>query len=209
MNNVQVENNQNKIKPHTIITDCTGVKRKIIEKAQMILRDDLEFIASHPMAGKETSGIMNSSGDLFKKANFIITPTNKNSLEAIELLKQFALLLGCKYIEILTPEQHDEIIGFLSQLPHAIAVSLMNSHEAENYIKYTGDSFRDLTRIAKVNEELWSELFLSNKDYLISEINQFIIELEKIKKDIEEDNSESLKMKFSSSKAKRKLFDKT
>ncbi len=203
-----IEHYQPYMKEGTLITDVTGVKRRITYQVEQILRKDVEFIASHPMAGKETSGILHASADLFQKANFIITPTLHSSKDSIEWMKQFALLLGCKYIEILTPEQHDEIIGFLSQLPHAIAVALMNSHEAENYIKYTGDSFRDLTRIAKVNEALWSELFISNQDYLISEIDQFIIELEKLKQDIKENRITDLKEKFQTSKAKRKLFDK-
>ncbi len=203
-----IEENQKYFLANTIITDVTGIKKPIVEEVNNILRTDCEFIASHPMAGREVSGVRNAHPDLFLKANFIITPYN-NTPKAIELLNQLGNVLGCKHIEILSIDSHDEIIGFLSQLPHAIAIALMNSHEASNYIKYTGDSFRDLTRIAKINESLWSELFLMNKEYLIMEIDNFIKALEVIKQDVSSNDKTHLEMMMIEATSKRKLFDKT
>lgn len=199
---------QHLIKPHTLLTDVSGVKCNVIDRIQSFLRDDIEFIASHPMAGKEVSGVQNSDASIFKDANFIITPTEKNSDEAIAFMKEFASLLGFHNISLLSCKQHDQMIGFLSQLTHAIAVSLMNTNDNTHLVDYTGDSFRDLTRIAKINEHLWSELFFLNKDILIQEIEDFQKELSHLKDTLVQNDSEGLKQLFRQSTQRRKQFDK-
>lgn len=203
-----LENNQQYISPGTLITDVTGVKSAVVPKVQSFLRPDLEFIASHPMAGRESRGIEYADGNIFKSANFIVTPTEKNTREATEICKQLGEILGFSRISELSIEEHDKMIGFLSQLTHCIAISLMTCNTNDDLVKYTGDSFRDLIRIAKINDEMWSELFLLNKKYLSGEIDMFINELEKIKKYLDADDKESLRdmMKLST---KRKIqFDK-
>lgn len=203
-----LENNQQYISPGTLITDVTGVKSAVVPKVQSLLRPDLEFIASHPMAGRESRGIEYADGNIFKSANFIVTPTEKNTREATEICKQLGEILGFSRISELSLEEHDKMIGFLSQLTHCIAISLMTCNTNDDLVKYTGDSFRDLIRIAKINDEMWSELFLLNKKYLSGEIDMFINELEKIKKYLDADDKESLRdmMKLST---KRKIqFDK-
>ena len=203
-----LENNQQYISPGTLITDVTGVKSAVVPKVQSFLRPDLEFIASHPMAGRESRGIEYADGNIFKSANFIVTPTEKNTREATEICKQLGEILGFSRISELSLEEHDKMIGFLSQLTHCIAISLMTCNTNDDLVKYTGDSFRDLIRIAKINDEMWSELFLLNKKYLSGEIDMFINELEKIKKYLDADDKESLRdmMKLST---KRKIqFDK-
>ena len=154
-----------------IITDVTGVKGCIVYDIQSILRPDVEFIAAHPMAGRERSGVEYSDDRVFIGANFIVTPTEKNSKEAIELCKSLGAELGFTRISEISPELHDEMIAFLSQLTHCIAVSLMTAGENPKLRDYTGDSFRDLTRIAKINDEMWSELFLLNRDALLREMD--------------------------------------
>ncbi len=198
---------QKYFKKDVFLTDVSGVKCNIIDHIQLILRDDVEFCASHPMAGKEVSGVTYADNTIFKDANFIITPTKLNTNKAIETLKQFATILEFKNISILSCEEHDKMIGFLSQLTHAIAVSLMNTTDNHNLAKYTGDSFRDLTRIAKINENLWSELFFLNKDNLISEIDAFIYQIKKIKTMLETNNEDGLKELFIQSTIRRKRFD--
>ena len=203
-----LEKNQQYISPGTLITDVTGVKSAVVPKVQSLLRPDLEFIASHPMAGRESRGIEYADGNIFKSANFIVTPTEKNTREATEICKQLGEILGFSRISELSLEEHDKMIGFLSQLTHCIAISLMTCNTNDDLVKYTGDSFRDLIRIAKINDEMWSELFLLNKKYLSGEIDMFINELEKIKKYLDADDKESLRdmMKLST---KRKIqFDK-
>lgn len=199
---------QRYMKPDTLISDVSGVKRSVVYRVQDILRDDLEFIGSHPMAGKEVSGVKYADDSIFHIANFIITPTDKNTQEAIDIMQQFATILGFSNISILSPEKHDEMIGFVSQLTHVIAVSLMNTNDNTHLVEYTGDSFRDLTRIAKINENLWSELFFLNKDLLINEIDDFVEEINHLKKTLIEEDSDALKKLFIQSSARRKLFDR-
>ena len=199
---------QKYMKPHAFLTDVSGVKRNIVERIQSILREDLEFCASHPMAGKEVSGVKYADDAIFHIANFIITPTAKNTETAIATLKEFASILGFTNISVLTPEEHDEMVGFVSQLTHVIAVSLMNTNDNTHLVEYTGDSFRDLTRIAKINENLWSELFFLNKDNLIREIDDFVKEINHLKTKLEQDDVEGLKELFIQSTIRRKRFDR-
>lgn len=199
---------QQYISCNTIITDVSGVKNNIVEPIQEILREDLEFISAHPMAGKETSGIEYANVEMFKQANYIITPTEKNSEEAIEFSNDLANLLGFNHIAVLSLIEHDEMIGFLSQLTHVIAVSLMNTHDNSHLVEYTGDSFRDLTRIAKINEHMWTELFLLNKDILLNEINAFASSLQHFKEVLENEDEEEMKHLFRQSTQRRIKFDK-
>ena len=192
----------------TILTDVTGVKSSVVYKVQDMLREDVEFIPAHPMAGRERSGVEFSDPDVFKGANYIITPTDKNSREAIKLCKHLGEILGFAKISILTPEEHDQMIAFLSQLTHCIAVSLMNCNTSEGLEKYTGDSFRDLTRIAKINDRMWSELFIMNKDALVSEIDSFVSELTEFRKLISDGNVKGMREKMRASTARRSMFDK-
>ncbi len=168
-----IEKNQNFLKSGAIITDVTGVKGCIVYDIQKILRKDVEFIAAHPMAGKELSGVKNSDDSIFAGANYIVVPTDKNTPEAIELCEDLGARLGFNDISQLSPEAHDEMIAFLSQLTHCIAVALMCANDDPDMIRYTGDSFRDLTRIAKINDEMWSELFIANRPALLREMNRY------------------------------------
>ena len=203
-----IEENQKHLKDGAIITDVTGIKSSIVNSVQKLLRPSLEFIGAHPMAGKESSGIKNASSDMFNGANFIITPTESNTKKAIEFISGLAKELGFGKISLLSPEKHDEMIGFLSQLTHCIAVSLMNCNENEDLALYTGDSFRDLTRIAKINEEMWTELFLMNKDRLIKEMDLFMEKFKMLKKGIESDDELAIKEMMRTSTKRRKDFDK-
>lgn len=203
-----IEEHQPLFSKGTLITDVSGVKSSVVEKIQSILRDDVEFIAAHPMAGRESSGVEFSSPEVFRGANFIVTPTEKNTKEAIECAKELGRILGFARISELSCCEHDKMIAFLSQLTHVIAVSLMNANTAPNLEKYTGDSFRDLTRIAKINEEMWCELFLLNKESLLSEIDSFTRELSAFREAIERGDAELLKNKMKNSTKRRMLFDK-
>lgn len=203
-----MKENQQYFKPNTLITDVTGVKRNIVENIQSILREDCEFIGAHPMAGKEVKGIQHADPTIFLPANLIITPTNKNTQEAINFMYEFGKELRFNNICELSVEKHDEMIGYLSQLTHVIAVSLMNANDSTKLVEYTGDSFRDLTRIAKINEHLWTELFISNKDVLIKEIENFVDEMNDFKDALINENIEKMHHKFITSTTRRKYFDK-
>ncbi len=188
------------------ITDVTGVKSCVVYDIQDILREDVEYIASHPMAGREVSGVQNADDGIFRGANFIVAPTSKNTPEAIEWCKGLGKVLGFRKISVLTPEEHDEMIGFVSQLTHVIAVSLMTCNDNTHLVDYTGDSFRDLTRIASINENMWSELFLLNKKYLLQHMNVFISEMSEFRDLLDADDLEGLKQKMRLSTERHSYF---
>ena len=200
--------NQQYLESGTILMDISGVKTNIVEPVQAILREDLELISIHPMCGRESRGIDFAQADIFDNANYIIVPTNKNTPKAIEAAKQLGKDLRVKNISILSCEEHDRMIGFLSQLTHVIAVSLMNTHDNSHLVEYTGDSFRDLTRIAAINEDLWSELFLLNKDILLDEIDQFLDATKHFRDSLEKEDIDEMKRLFIQSTNRRKLFNK-
>lgn len=203
-----LDQNQKFIKSGAILTDVTGVKCAVVYDVQKMLRDDLEFVGAHPMAGKEVYGVENADKTIFRNANYIVTPTEKNTKAGIESCKQLGKILGFKTIAELSPEKHDEMIGFLSQLTHCIAVSLMTCKDSHELVNYTGDSFRDLTRIAKINEEMWCELFLLNKSELLSQMELFQTKFSELKNAIEESDTVKIKDIMKTSTTRRKYFDK-
>ena len=203
-----IEKNQHLLKSGALITDVTGVKGSIVYKIQDMLRCDVEFIAAHPMAGREVSGVENSSDRMFIGANYIVTPTKKNTPEAIQTCIELGRLLGFSNVTTLSPEEHDEMIGFLSQLTHCIAITLMTCNDKENMEKFTGDSFRDLTRIARINDLMWSELFVSNKEVLLDQMKLFIDKFTDLKTMLENDDVEGMRAMMRHSTERRALFDK-
>ncbi len=203
-----IKENQQLFKSGAVITDVTGVKGCIVREIQSVLRQDVEFISAHPMAGKEVSGVKYSDPDIFKGANYLVVPTEKNSEDAIELCCNLGKMLGFARVSVLSVEEHDKMIAFLSQLTHCIAVSLMCCNENEGLEKYTGDSFRDLTRIARINDEMWSELFLSNKAELLAQMEGFKATFDKLYERIKLDDREGMREMMRCSTKRRQLFDK-
>ena len=175
-----IKTNGGLFKPGTVLSDVTGVKSCIVYEIQSLLPKEVEFVAAHPMAGKEVHGVKNSDDLIFRDANYIIVPTDANTFKAIEICKGIGETLDFARISSLPPKAHDEMIGFVSQLTHIIAMCLMTCSKSEHLVDYTGDSFRDLTRIARINENMWCELFMLNKDVLLSEIRVFSDELNEI-----------------------------
>ena len=197
---------QNLLKPNALLTYVTGVKRSIMSKINGFLRTDVKFIYSHPMAGKEVSGALYSDSNIFKSANFIVI--KDEDIQAMQTIKDLAMILEFKNIVELDAKSHDEMIAFVSQLTHVIAVCLMNVSDNTHLKDYTGDSFRDLTRIAKINENLWYELFMQNKDMLLKEIDAFTRQLDHFKEVIINDDEEEMKRLFRQSSMRIKEFDK-
>lgn len=203
-----IEKNQSLLKSGALITDVTGVKRSIVYQIQDMLRPDVEFVAAHPMAGREVSGVEHSTEKMFIGANYIVTPTEKNTPEAVQTCIELGRLLGFSNVTTLSPEDHDEMIGFLSQLTHCIAITLMTCNDKENMEKFTGDSFRDLTRIAKINDLMWSELFMANKDVLLNQMDLFINKFNDLKTMLETNDIDGMRAMMRHSTARRGLFDK-
>ena len=203
-----VEKNARFFKKGALITDVTGVKSGIVFRVQELLPPGTEFVGAHPMAGREVSGVTNASPDLFCGANFIVTPTPANTEEAIRLCEDLGRELGSGTVSRLSPAEHDEMIGFLSQLTHCIAVELMSCKESRHLVDYTGDSFRDLTRIAKINENMWSELFLMNRDELLSQMDLFLEHFTILRNALERGDAETMKSMMRLSTERRRYFDK-
>ena len=199
---------QHLFKAGALITDVTGVKGGVVETVQSILRPDVEFIAAHPMAGRERSGVEYSDDGVFKGANFIITPTEKDTDRTIEISRRLGEELGFARISTLAPREHDEMIAFLSQLTHCIAVTLMTCNDSPSLQEYTGDSFRDLTRIAKINDAMWSELFLLNREALLRQMDCFAAEFNRFRSMLAEGDTEGMREAMRHSTARRALFDK-
>ena len=203
-----IRDNQHLFKKGAVITDVTGVKGSITSTIQGMLRDDLEFIAAHPMAGRERSGVKYSDDGVFKNANYIVVPTEKNTEKAVEICRALGETLGFANISVLSPDRHDEMIAFLSQLTHCIAVALMCSNDDPAIKNYTGDSFRDLTRIARINDEMWSELFLANREKLLEQMDSFMGSFTKLRKTLEDGDREEMREMMRLSTARRAEFDK-
>ena len=199
---------QSYIKPNTIITDVTGIKGWLISEIKQILRDDLYYVGAHPMAGREVYGVENANKEIFYGANYIVTPTNDSKEEIISVVEEIGKILKFKYVVRLNPNEHDEMIGFLSQLTHCIAISLMTCKDSTNLVKLTGDSFRDLTRIAKINENMWSELFMLNKHELLRQMDLFNEQFQKLRNTIENDKVDEMKDMMKLSTEHRSYFDK-
>ena len=203
-----IEQHGGLIKPGTVVTDVTGVKGCIVDKIQSLLPSGVEFISAHPMAGRESGGIENSDDSIFCGANYIVVPTDKNTEQAISLCKNLGETLGFARISVLSPNEHDKMIAFLSQLTHCIAVSLMCANGNPDIVKYTGDSFRDLTRIANINDEMWSELFLLNRDALLSEMDDYRKTFDKLYDYIKDGKREEMREMMRLSSSRRREFNK-
>lgn len=203
-----IAENGHLIQGGTIVTDVTGVKSCLVYEIQSLLPSGVEFIAAHPMAGREVSGVENSDDSIFHGANYIVVPTENNTFSAMELCKSLGQELGFADVSVLPPEKHDELIGFLSQLTHCIAVALMCASDDPNLERYTGDSFRDLTRIANINDEMWSELFLLNREALLSQMDSYRTTFDRLYNCIENGDREEMRSMMRISSERRRNFDK-
>ncbi|MGI6116081.1 prephenate dehydrogenase [Luoshenia tenuis] len=196
------------LKPGTVVTDVAGIKGRYIDRIQAALPEGVDFVFGHPMAGREKRGIDFATAAVFQGANYILTPTPRNREESLCLVEALAREMGCKRVRRITPAFHDEIIAFTSQLTHAISVALVNSDiEGRDTGSFIGDSYRDLTRIANINPDLWSELFLGNKEYLLGAIENFEAQLDIIKDAVRQDDGEALRACFEKSSRRRQNLD--
>jgi prephenate dehydrogenase len=199
----------------------TGVKGCIVERAQALMPEGVEFISAHPMAGREQIGTTKldvyraATPDMFRGANYLVVPTEKNTPDAIRLCEQLGRILGFGKVTQLSVEEHDRTIAYLSQLTHAIAVSLMccsgdsDDDEAISRLSLlTGDSFRDLTRIAKINDAMWSELFLSNREALLEQMDLFAAHFAAMRDALATGDADKMREMMRISTTRRKLFDK-
>lgn len=170
-----VKENKDKIGKNTIVTDCGGVKEKVcIELDPVAKENGFTFIGMHPMAGLEKFGYDNSWEDLFLGASLILTPFSDTPAELVEKLGDTVLKAGFSSIKISNPKEHDEVIAYTSQLAHVVSGAYIRSKTAENHVGFSAGSFRDMTRVAHLNEYMWTELFMDNKENLAKETDDLI-----------------------------------
>lgn len=201
-----IKDNIEFFKKNCIITDTSGVKEKIVEEINDFIREDLDFIGGHPMAGKEGSGFNIASEKIFEGANYIITPSKRNLSENVEKLRELIFKIGFKNIIEINPKEHDKVIAFTSHLPHIIASLLVNNSILDNHEFCVGGSFIDATRVAKINSELWSELLLSNSSNVVEQLISFEKDIDMMKNIILNNDKENLKKIFEKGKNRRELL---
>lgn len=200
-----IKNNVENFKKNVLLTDATGIKSKLINEIEPLLGKDMDFIFGHPMAGREGVGIGQSTEDMFKGASYIIIPTPRNSEKNILWLEKFIKNLKCKNFIKVSPEKHDKIISYTSQLPHVMAVALVNSSKMDEKAPYfIGGGYRDTTRVADINEDLWSELLLDNKKFIINEIKNLEKELYKWRTSLEKNDTLEMKRMMKNATLKRR-----
>jgi prephenate dehydrogenase len=165
-----------KLKNGACVIDTCGVKRVIVKEMQKLSQEypQLFFAGAHPMAGREFSGIAHSQATLFEKAYVIIVPVTKQ-IEKLSEIKKLFTDIGAQDVEICSADKHDKMISYTSQLAHIVSSAYVKNNRSSEHAGFSAGSFRDLTRVAKLNPDMWTELFLDNKDYLASDI-EFLIE---------------------------------
>lgn len=184
-----LKTNQKYLKTNSIVTDVCGVKSSIITEISSFLRDDLDFIAGHPMAGNQYMGFDNSDIEIFLDKNYIIVPQEKNKDENIKLVEELAFAIGFSSISKVDMETHDKKIAYASHMMHFISVCVTNSDTFDiDLDTFAGGSFKDLTRIADINPYLWSETFFLNKKYILEELELFRENIDYLASSLEEDN---------------------
>ncbi len=200
---------QKYIKKDTVVIEITGVKSTLIDELDNLISPHYDFVYTHPIAGREKKGVTFASNTIFTNANFVIVPVKRNLNSSLNIVDQLAHQMGFKNITQITKEEHDNIIAYTSQLTHVISLALVNSDKEDfDTSLFIGDSYRDLTRISMINEDLWSELFLSNKEYLLDKINAFEKYLDSYKAAIENDDRDSLKKMMIDSRIKRTKIER-
>ena len=162
-------------KSGTIVADICGVKQPVIDAVDRLYYDKgLRYVGTHPMAGKEVAGFANSDVDLYKNASYIITPTELTDADAVKTLGDLAAAMGFTRIEITTPEKHDRIISYTSQLAHVVSSAYIKSPTSAQTLGFTAGSFQDMTRVAKLDPDMWTVLFALNQQPLLAELNTLI-----------------------------------
>ncbi|MGN0689897.1 MAG: prephenate dehydrogenase [Oscillospiraceae bacterium] len=186
-------NNKNSFKKGSIVADACGIKEYIVSAVKAPLNDcGVTFIGAHPMAGREFSGYDYSLPDLYEKASFIMTPEGAPE-EDTEKLRKLALDIGFRKVVITTPREHDEIIAYTSQLAHIVSSAYIKSPTLQKEVGFSAGSFKDLTRVAKLNEDMWTSLFLKNREPLIFEIKEISERLDEYLSALENEDENRLK----------------
>jgi prephenate dehydrogenase len=202
-----LENRMGAFKRGALLTDIAGIKGKIVEAVERDLREDLDFIPGHPMAGAEGGGFANAEKCSFRGKNYILTPLGRNRPENLEFLEALIRRMGFGRITRTTAAEHDRNIAFTSQLCHVIAAALIDCEEDRGISRFGGGSFEDLTRIAMLNAPLWTELFIENRDCLLERLRRFEESLAALKGLIGRGTAEELEGRLTLVRERRAAMD--
>lgn len=174
-----IRENAENFAPNTLVIDCAGVKREVCRQAEEIAaQHSWTFIGGHPMAGREFSGFGYAIGDLFENASMILTPPKDVDVATLEALKNLFLEIGFKSVRITTPDEHDSMISYTSQLAHIVSGAYVKNPLSAEHKGFSAGSFQDMTRVARLNENMWTELFMANADLLVPSLDDFIFRLQ-------------------------------
>jgi prephenate dehydrogenase len=185
--------NARRFKPGSIVVDMCGVKRYIVKAARGLFGEGVTYIGGHPMAGREYSGFDASRTELFDGASMILTPDETVGPDKLERARNFFLALGFGGVTLTTPDRHDEIIAFTSQMAHIVSSGYAQNPIARNFSGFSAGSFADMTRVAKLDENMWTELFLLNADYLTEQLDILVENLAGFRERIAARDAEGLK----------------
>lgn len=196
------------IKKGAVVVDCAGVKRAVCEPMQQVAADNgFLFCGAHPMAGIERSGFTYSTADMFENATMILTPYTGTDIAPMNELSFFFKSIGFARMQIATDEEHDKMIAYTSQLAHVVSSAYIKSELSPNFKGFSAGSFHDMTRVAKLNEVMWTELFLDNHDFLADEVDSLIARLQDYSAAIRTKDAERLKKLLKDGKEKRLAID--
>ncbi len=197
------------LKDGCIVCDCCGNKRRVVKQMKELSKSypHLQFISAHPMAGREFSGVSHSTATLFDKASMILVPV-KSELQTTAFLKQYSLSIGFGSVIITTADKHDEIIAFTSQLAHLVSSSYIKSQTAGQFMGFSAGSFRDMTRVARLSPEMWSQLTIDNSDFLVNEIDSIIGSLTEYKNALKNKDEKKMKQLLADGNEKKLIFEK-
>lgn len=189
-----VEQNAANFKDGAVVIDCAGVKRSVCDKCFKIAENhNFIFVGGHPMAGTQFSGFENSKDTMFHNAPFVLTPKENEDILILANAREVIMELGFGRVSVMTPQKHDKLIAFTSQLAHVVSNAFVKSPSAIERKGISAGSYKDLTRVAYLNENMWTELFLDNKDNLIYELDNIINELKKYSDAMKNDDPETLR----------------
>ncbi len=204
-----VKENYKKFKPGAIVMDTCGVKKYVCDELMpLAAENDFTFIGAHPMAGIERSGFSNSNAKMFNNASVVITPPEDITLALLGEIKKFWGAIGFTNMEVTTPENHDRVIAYTSQLAHIASSAYIKSPTALDHKGFTGGSYKDLTRVARLNEGMWTELFMENKECLLTETDRLIENLKEYRDALAAEDREKMEALLRDGREKKEEADR-
>lgn len=189
-----LRDNAASVKKGSVVVDTCGVKGSVCKECGEIARENgFYFIGGHPMAGTQYSGFSHSRATMFKGATMILCPEQGENIPTVERTRDFFLSLGFSAVHFTSPEEHDRMIAYTSQLAHVVSNAYVKSPRAQTHKGFSAGSYRDLTRVARLNPDMWTELFLDNRDALVTEIDTLIDNLKVYSEALKNGDAEALR----------------